>query len=1627
MIDDVGTIESSGDEEIIEKSKNNSEKIKSKQTPAKLVIGEEWMNDDVGTMDSSDDEEEEKAHKTPLALPMPSYSDIASKEKTYVRKDENQKIAESVIAAVGPHMTLVVAHEEEKQQLQEEVDNDGFKSVISKQEKRHRKKSHNSFSESLDKISLKPVIGEEWMIDDVGTIESSDEEETSEIYASEGTAGHKEEKVETSMKPVIGEEWMIDDVGTMESSDDEEEKAYKPLALPMPSYSDIASKEKTYNSQDENQQPAASVIAALGPHLTLVVADEKEKPQSDVEVDGFKSVISKQEKRIRKKSHNSFSEKLEQGPPKPVIGMEWMIDDVGTIESSDDEEVIVESVKVIAVNETANNIDYIKQGPSKPVIGKELMIDDVGTMESSDDEEIIKNTKVDAPKKQEDPVLKLEKNKESSVKPDIGEEWMIDDVGTIESSDDEEIAEESKNIDPKQEELKEISVKPTIIGEEWMIDDVGTIQSSDDEEISKSPKIDALKKQAVPVLTVEEKKESSVKPIIGEEWMIDDVGTMSSSDDEENIESTNIGTSDKQADSSSAVEKKKETSVKPVIGEEWMIDDVGTMSLSDDEKNVIDSIKVIEASKPDDFASKPVIGEEWMIDDVGTIESSDEEEKEAQKLLALPMPKYSDIAAKEQINIMPTENQKAAEIVIAAPGPHITLVVADEENLQHICEEIDAEGFVSVVSKQEKRNRKRSQSSLSENVDRGHQNIELQTKPTIGEEWMIDDVGTIESSDDEEMVKSTKVPETPAKPNIGEEWMIDDVGTMESSDDEGESDKQEKIKDGRLSSLSVAQRFSCDDDEQFEELILESESTEQPSAEETSWAFIVSSKEKEKQEDAPKVQHSGEIKEMPCPPLVIEIIDKEEPKLDIDKDGYRVVSNKNKSKRKSEKSKTLPYDIIDKLDQPVGSRPFMEEIVQTQDENEEISFEANEANEEQSKDLKKEIKAVKNISKEEKQGKDEEEGSKNTDPWLALKDEYIRLDAETQEAEGYTIDVKVSTKETCIGRKLHSPEATEWKMDIQCVQQDSCPDIIDKSVHMDKVPASNTLYSGSSQISLAPSWMRRGLTENENRKQAGIQFENLKGKERALAKDNANVDSKEERSEEEEIYYRIKNKMKKKRRRTTSNTSQTSSNSNSLPRPDSKESLVNKVKTPLIKLHSTTSSIAMEVGSTNSSFDRRDLDLDNDLSISDKSVSVEKDDDDVNQSSEIIINFDDSKSTNSNMLEATEKLRAVSPNQPHFVSYQRQTSRDMEDAVEVQRPIRKISSSENTLQPVLSIDSTIGPGEKDSVQNSEDKDGNAKMSEIKKKWSDIASKAVHLQKIESLEKQPSPVENKTETIILCDEEPKHKEEPTLDKDGFETIERKRGKRSRRNTESVHEDPPVQSDIVSAAFSYDIAMIEAAETKYQEQLAKRASSEAQTDNEIKAEEVEKSKTAIVIQPMTKDEKQSELSKIKEAMSSSPSKKKKQSPRLGQDLLKNISDEKFWLDRHIYEEAEYRYFEKKVKVKTPLLKSSNMSDDSDKDDSGSKDTSSDKSKEKENKESKEEKDRSSPTEEFYNWTDESTYLSPSIPVFSPPPISLEKPLAMINEESSLSLNVSANELQVTLIALLIYLFCCLFVNW
>merc|ERR1711970_784928 len=71
-------------------------------------------------------------------------------------------------------------------------------------------------------IVSKPTISEDWMIDDVGTIESSDEEE-SEVKV-EKVAIKQEQKEEKQIvsKPTISEDWMIDDAGTIESTDEED-------------------------------------------------------------------------------------------------------------------------------------------------------------------------------------------------------------------------------------------------------------------------------------------------------------------------------------------------------------------------------------------------------------------------------------------------------------------------------------------------------------------------------------------------------------------------------------------------------------------------------------------------------------------------------------------------------------------------------------------------------------------------------------------------------------------------------------------------------------------------------------------------------------------------------------------------------------------------------------------------------------------------------------------------------------------------------------------------------------------------------------------------------------------------------------------------------------------------------------------------------------------------------------------------------------------------------------------------------------------------------------------------------------------------------------------------------------
>merc|ERR1719400_1364013 len=79
-------------------------------------------------------------------------------------------------------------------------------------------------------------------------------------------------------------------------------------------------------------------------------------------------------------------------------------------------------------------------------------------------------------------------------------------------------------------------------------------------------------------------------------------------------------------------------------------------------------------------------------------------------------------------------------------------------------------------------------------------------------------------------------------------------------------------------------------------------------------------------------------------------------------------------------------------------------------------------------------------SQQDPANKSEPDNEETNDPWLAVKPEYKRKDSTSSEKEseeqGYTIQVKVTTKETCLGRKLHENETNdqEWKMDVTCTQ-----------------------------------------------------------------------------------------------------------------------------------------------------------------------------------------------------------------------------------------------------------------------------------------------------------------------------------------------------------------------------------------------------------------------------------------------------------------------------------------------------------------------------------------------------------------------------------------------------------------
>ena len=194
--------------------------------------------------------------------------------------------------------------------------------------------------------------------------------------------------------------------------------------------------------------------------------------------------------------------------------------------------------------------------------------------------------------------------------------------------------------------------------------------------------------------------------------------------------------------------------------------------------------------------------------------------------------------------------------------------------------------------------------------------------------------------------------------------------------------------------------------------------------------------------------------------------------------------------------------------------------------------------------------------------------------------------------EHYLIDVKVTTKETILGHRLHQGEEPEWKMDVQCVQNDSCPNIIETtSVN---VNANQKQQNRSGQ---APAWMRRAEIDNEKKKneQPAITLPKTK----PIIKQQEEKEPEE--NENEDVYWRLKYKVKKKKRRNRSSTSQTSDLSLS-----GGESLTNSLKRPgrTSLLQSRSDTIDVEVGSTASSFDARDADIDEHISLSEPSIFI---------------------------------------------------------------------------------------------------------------------------------------------------------------------------------------------------------------------------------------------------------------------------------------------------------------------------------------------------------------------------------------------------------------------------------------
>jgi len=137
---------------------------------------------------------------------------------------------------------------------------------------------------------------------------------------------------------------------------------------------------------------------------------------------------------------------------------------------------------------------------------------------------------------------------------------------------------------------------------------------------------------------------------------------------------------------------------------------------------------------------------------------------------------------------------------------------------------------------------------------------------------------------------------------------------------------------------------------------------------------------------------------------------------------------------------------------------------------------------------------------------------------------------------------------------------------------------------------------------------------------------------------------------------------------------------------------------------------------------------------------------------------------------------------------------------------------------------------------------------------------------------------------------------------------------------------------------------------------------------------------------------------EAADKGTTKKDKESTQ----LLRNLANDTFWSNKYLFDDAEARYYAQK----SLLLDASTTTDDKGKKrkdgDDNEKDKRDDGDKDDQNKsrQTTPSDDGDGVEENEYNWTDESTYLSPKIPVLTPSPLRIKIPTDPDNQIKQLT---------------------------